>query len=856
MEDIIGQLNQQRERLKDPDRLEDAGRITALVDVALISLYNRLTNRLNLDPQHIRRHGSILATGDFGRRQLGPLSPVSLLFLQTADAPVGEKEWEEGIVAPLRQAGWDVIHRVTIPPEARELALNDLLWLGAVIDSRFISGSRALMEELHFTVQREIQASRERPALLRFIQEWRERQAGQQDPAYLLEPDLEYSAGSLGELGRVRWAGFLLHGKKRLGQISALDPETIEHLREARQFFLRVRSHLQLLRGGLETRLRYEDQKEVARRLGYQDQGDFLAVEIMMRDLERHFYNVRLLADRWRDLLEDWQTSGEEETGGPAATELGSGTRVERGRLAVTPTALSDPPGRSLLELFRQAVRQHVPLGVEAFQWCKEQAHHVAAALEDPQFVRDWLFEVLREETPEIQTVRALYDTEVLQALIPEFRPVHALVQHDAFHLFPVHEHQLQTFAEMKRLLAGHYDDPHPGVRDWVEGGEDEGILLLSALMHDIGKSGGRGHAQRGGQMALALGPRLGLSEGETELLKFLVTNHVLLTDSAARRDLADQRMIQHCTTVIGSVKRLKLLMLHSFADLRATGPRAWEYYQSLPMCELYEILLQRLEKGEPDDGAVKARLQLLRQRISEILGGEFTPEELDRHFGQFGARYLLTVNSKAMAAHLRLAQKLEEMPISWEVRRNQDTWELTVMNREPLGLLFRIAGILTLHGLDIRQAQTHTRRDGIALQIFEVAVLDPEKQVSWEQIMTDLNKALRGKIALEYRLALHRTQQKRERPRGPKRPDEVVVDNHSSDRYTIIEVYTSDRPGLLYAITHMLLQLQLQVFLAKISTRMDQVADIFYVRTIDGQRVEDSEQIQEIKQALLYSLH
>jgi [protein-PII] uridylyltransferase len=245
-----------------------------------------------------------------------------------------------------------------------------------------------------------------------------------------------------------------------------------------------------------------------------------------------------------------------------------------------------------------------------------------------------------------------------------------------------------------------------------------------------------------------------------------------------------------------------------------------------------------------------------LRQRISEILGGEFTPEELDRHFGQFGARYLLTVNSKAMAGHLRLARKLEEAPVSWEVRKGQGTWELTVMSREPLGLLFRVAGILTLHGLDIRQAQTHTRRDGIALQIFEVAVLDPEKEVSWEQIMTDLNKALRGKIALEYRLALHRTQQKWEWPRGPKRPDEVVVDNHSSDRYTIVEVYTSDRPGLLYAITHMLLQLQLQVFLAKISTRMDQVADIFYVRTIDGQRVEDSEQIQEIKQALLYSLH
>ena len=857
MEEIIAQLSQQRERLKDPDRLEDAGRITALVDVALISLYNRLTNRIDLEPQLIRRHGAILATGDFGRRQLGPLSPVSLLFLQAPDAPFGEPEWVEGIVAPLQQAGWAVTYRVTTPTETLDLAVNDLVWLGAVIDSRFISGSRALMEELHLTLQRELQASRERPALVRLIQDWGERQATQKDPAYLLEPDLEQSAGSLGELGRVRWAGFLLHGKKRLGQIGALDPETIEHLREARQFFLRVRNHLQLLRGGLETRLRYEDQNEVAQRLGYQDQGDFLAVELMMRDLERHFYNVRLLAERWRDLLEEWQSSGDgEEAAETARPEPGEEFRVERGRLVVNPAALSGPPAGNLLELFRQAVRQEVPLGVEAFQWSREQAHHVAEALDNPGLVRQWLFEVLREETAELKTVRALYDTDVLQVLIPELRPVHALVQHDAFHLYPVHEHQLQTFSEMKRLLAGRYDDPHPGVRDWVEGGEEEWVLLLATLVHDIGKSGGHGHAQRGGQMALAIGPRLGLSAAETELLSFLVANHVLLTDSAARRDLVDQKMIQHCARVIGSVRRLKLLMLHAFADLRATGPRAWEYYQGLPICELYEILLHRLEKGEPDEGSLRSRLQVLLQRVTEVLGDDFSPDELDRHFKEFSPRYLLTVSSRAMAGHLRLARKLEEMPISWEVKKGQGTWELTVMSREPLGLLFRVAGILTLHGLDIRQAQTHTRRDGIALQIFEVAVLEPDKQIAWDQVMTDLDKALRGKLALEYRLALHRAQQRRERSRVPLKPDEVVVDNTSSDRYTIIEVYTSDRPGLLYAITHTLLQLQLQVFLAKISTRVDQVADIFYVRTMDGRRVEDPEQIEEIKQALLFSLH
>ncbi|MGD8373142.1 MAG: hypothetical protein PVG64_08705 [Syntrophobacterales bacterium] len=854
MEQIITHLKSQRKDLKQLEQLSDSARISAMVDVALISLYNRLTNRMDMDPQEIRRSGAVLATGEFGRRQLGPYSPITLLFLQTPEAPFKEEAWTTGIVQPLQQAGWSVEFQMATTEQVVESCLVDFDWLSNIIDSRFISGSRPLVDDLRLNLAQRINADKDRQSIRIFLEEWKERQAAQRDPRCLLEPDLEYSGGGLGELNRIRWAGFLLNGRGNLAEMDTLDPDSLAALQKAEGFLLRLRNHLQHLRERQETRLQYEAQQAVAQSLGYQDQGDFPAVEVMMKEVEGHFYEVRLIAERFRELLREWLAAEEREAAKPIKREVAPGMWVELGRLMVNPQVFANPDD-ALLELFKQSLRLGLPLGVEAYQWARSHAHLLAEVFEGKAELRDWLFDIIREETADIETIRALYDTEVLQTLIPELRQVHALVQHDAFHLYPVHEHHLLTFAELKKLFKGDYDSDYPQIPEWLDGISDQEVLLLAGLIHDVGKSGGHGHARRGGDMALLIGERLGLADEERELLSFFVTNHVLLTDSAARRDLSDEQMIQHCTSLIGSVELLKMLMLHSFADLRATGPNAWEFWQDLPMLELYQSLLQRLEKGDPDEKTVSARLQFLRRRVEELLAEEATPEALDYYFEQLAPRYLFSATAEEMVSQFRLERLLEKATVSWEVQGKKGKWELTVMSHQPFGLLVKVAGILTLNQLDIRQAKTHTKKNGVALQIFEVAALHPKMEISWDQVMDDLEKTLQGRLALEYRLAQHAKEYRRKKGLTPEKPDEVVVDNDSSDEYTIIEVYTKDRPGLLYAITRTLMDLQLQVFLAKISTRMDQVADIFYVLTQDGQRVEDAEHAEEIKQALLFSL-
>ncbi|MGB5924167.1 MAG: hypothetical protein WBH36_18220, partial [Syntrophobacteria bacterium] len=185
MDQIVAHLSAQRKRLKQADQLGDPGRISAMVDVALISLYNRLSNRIDVDSKEIRRSGAILATGEFGRRHLGPFSPITLLFLQTSDAPFEEEAWRKNIVQPLEQAGWDVQFQTATKDEAVKLGLNNFDWLGGILDSRFISGSRTLVDDLRLLLVREIDSNRGWQSIRIFLEEWQERRNGQGDPAFI-----------------------------------------------------------------------------------------------------------------------------------------------------------------------------------------------------------------------------------------------------------------------------------------------------------------------------------------------------------------------------------------------------------------------------------------------------------------------------------------------------------------------------------------------------------------------------------------------------------------------------------------------------------------------------------------------
>ncbi|MGP7981665.1 MAG: hypothetical protein ACLPRH_17095, partial [Syntrophobacteraceae bacterium] len=420
----------------------------------------------------------------------------------------------------------------------------------------------------------------------------------------------------------------------------------------------------------------------------------------------------------------------------------------------------------------------------------------------------------------------------------------------------PVQEHHLRTVSELKKIIAGVYSEQEPELTVTAADLGDPAPMLLAGLLHDVGKSSGSGHAARGGEMMHAIARRLGLSSQETETVRFLVSQHLLLLDSASLRDLADHEMLSSCTAAVGSKEYLDQLVLLTFADMMSTGPRARDKWRDTPVLTLYCNLRGILEKGEPSSRVISERVARVKKQIESRVSDLLSPGEVETYFSQLPPRYLISISPEEIVKHIQLGRRLQEAGGSfiWEVSSGRETAEITFMSYDRPGLLANSAGILTLHELNIISAQAFTMNNEITLLLFQCRLPEGDTATDWEAMKSDMDRLLKGKLALHYRIAARSAG--RQQPKALRAaPSKIVIDNESSAVYTILEVYTADRIGLLYTITRTLHELQIPISVAKITTKSDQAADAFYIRNEKRGKVTDPEQIDEIKKALRFCL-
>jgi [protein-PII] uridylyltransferase len=490
-------------------------------------------------------------------------------------------------------------------------------------------------------------------------------------------------------------------------------------------------------------------------------------------------------------------------------------------------------------------------------QWIRHHRNALDTAAGD-QSVRDELLALIRADAPELRFIREFNSQGLMNSLIPELAAIHGLVQHDAFHLYPVQEHHFRTLTELKRIFRGDYSQAEPELTQIARSIEDPTSLYLAGLLHDIGKSSGRGHAAHGGEMIPAVARRLGLNAEESQLLQFLVAQHLLLMDNASMRDLADDEMVANCASVIGTTERLDLLALLSLGDMVATGPKGYQKWRDTPVIALYERIRHLLERGEPSPQAITERVAHIRSHLAGEVSDLMETAELENYLANLAPRYVLSMAPDAVARHLSMAWHLRrsgEM-LALEVAVADSAAEITLVSRETTGLVYRSAGILTLHDMDIRGAQVFAMNDGEVILVFQCRFAEEKgREPDWDAVRADLKRLLEGKMALNYRIAAHAAGRKFTQLQLRKTPSQILVDNQSNAKYTILEVYTLDRVGLLYTITRTLFELQIRIFVAKIATKVDQVADVFYIRTYQGEKVTDPEQVREIRNALLFWL-
>jgi [protein-PII] uridylyltransferase len=374
---------------------------------------------------------------------------------------------------------------------------------------------------------------------------------------------------------------------------------------------------------------------------------------------------------------------------------------------------------------------------------------------------------------------------------------------------------------------------------------------LLGALLHDIGKVGREAHVPEGSRRAAAILDRIGLPSGTRDLALFLVEHHLLLPDTATRRDLSDDDLVLDAAATIGTPERLAALYLLSVADGAATGPAAATDWRRTLIRELVAKVQRVFDRGEMGEEVA----QQLTERVDALrdLLRDRPAREVDAFVLRMPRGYFLTVAPDRAARHFAVAAPpvgvQEVRTAAWPGAR-PGTFELMVVAGDRPGLLSWIAGCLALEGLSILTANVFTTEDGVAVDLFDVeGIFEPDvREETWRALRGLLRKAIEGRVSLD-----HKVPEKRDRYPGPRRavPITVAVDNDASDFFTIVEVGTADRIGLLYEITRTLAELELDVHLAKIATYADRVVDAFYVRDSVGRKIVDDDRVAEIERAM-----
>lgn len=852
---LIGELAQARETLFEGHLSGLPGsvvvrRTTDWVEGVIKRLYNETQARYPAFAPV-----GLAAVGGFGRGELNLHSDVDLLFIYPPKLKPEMERLAEQVLYPLWDLRLDVGHAARTIPECLSLAAQDFSVLVSMLTARTIAGSPELIDLLGRKLAGSLKSKRARQSFLDQVEEAdEERQNKFGHTPNLLEPNLKEGEGGLRDIHAVTWLGLGCFGVRTLTglvELGLLTDDEVAFMGEAREFLWRVRNHLHYLAKKHDDQLTFERQEQVARFLEYKDEGGITATELFMRDVYTRAHHLRNIRDMVFERVHERLAPQPRKV-----VRAESGIVIKDNRLHFASTDRIEANPGLMMRIFTVSGRTGIKVSHQARLEVRDRLHLVNDEFRRDPRIRDDFFDVLIPRRLKPGAVFALHSSGLLIAYLPELAGVFQLPQNDAFHIFTVDTHLLRTVHLLHRLGQGR--GPSEAGRlvvDLMGQLKRPRVLYLAALLHDIGKGGGKGHSERGVELAEPILERLAFSEEEARMVKFLILRHLLLMETALRRDIHDEKLLFSIARSVGDEERLGMLYLLTVADSLATGERAWSNWQSTLLIELYFRTLAQLTRDDIDYLGTPEWLEELKETVVGFLEGKLDRDKVEAALENLPDQYLLSTRPKTMAEQIVLQEELgrKKMVFSVEEKEAEGYCQFTVITRRRRGVFGRMAGVLTLNGLNILGAQIHNRRDNISTLLFQTEFpADKYGMVQkWTRVGVDMERALSGRLALSVRVDQRLAQTRQVPNRAPRRPAEVEIDNTVSDFHTVVEVAATDRPGLLYDITRVFFELDLEIHIAKIYTRIDQIVDVFYVTDVDGQKSVDDKQLTELKGAL-----
>lgn len=801
---------------------------------------------------------AIIALGGYGRQEQCVHSDVDVLFLFQKEVPAKAESLIREILYPLWDIGLDIGHATRSMKECVGLAGQDHEILTSLLDARFICGMSPLYTEMKRMLREKVLGRRAQKIIDRFLQGNRERYEVFGESAHLLEPNLKEGRGGLRDYHTLIWIGriqFDLGEPRDLEYHGLLSHAEYHDLMAAVAFVHQLRNGLHLMVGRKYDRLHFNNQIRIAERLGYPSDGSRHPVEAMMSDLHAAMETIR--RTHFTVVLEIGKTrKWFAFRKSPPRRPLTDGLEIRRSMLAFAATERIPRQPAMLLHIFRDSAVLRLPISADAHRLVREFGFLIERI---PTAEIREVMEILLA-TPATDTMDALSEMHgagLLGRIIPEFSDVADQIEFGDYHIRPVDRHLIRTVRYLNRFAERRAKEASPLAFQLYGEIEDATPMLWAALFHDIGKGEpDADHSEVGADIARKRLSALGYTGETVDTTAFLVREHLLLKRISSRRDVEAPETLQECLSRVGTPQRLRMLYLLTLADLLATGPNAWNEWIDTLLRQLFFRLIDILEMNGSEPP-----LSEVRRGIRMAMAGRLSVSELEsanRLLEVMPNRYLKTFPPEEVVRHVRLFFHMADTDFAWRIDQpeaSEGIRVVTVCARDMPGLLSKIAGIFYLNGIDIHDARVYTWRNHVAYIIFRVKPPpDPLFEAErWKRAEGELRDALARRVDLAEAIG----PPDGECPpglveNGPVPPDKVVFDNESSESCTIIEVFTTDTPGLLYRITDVLYRGQLDITSARISTSARQAVDVFYVKDFDAGKVVSEERLRTLERAIL----
>jgi len=792
---------------------------------------------------------SLVAVGGYGRGELHPGSDVDLLILLDDDTYKSSMKNEiEAFVHLLWDAGFYLGHSVRSVSECAEDAVTDVVTATTFMESRLLAGSMDLLDQM-LTVtspQRIWSASDFFEAK---FEEQKQRHERFHETAYNLEPNIKEGPGGLRDIQMISWVARrhlgseTLHGLVEYGFISESEHRDLVG---GQHFLWRVRFALHNLAGRAEDRLLFDYQRQIAERFGFKDSETSLAVEQFMQLYYRTVMRLERLNESLLQLFQEaLLSSGKDEI-----VELNDDFQAINGFVELRTASVFVRRPVALMKLFVLLARDQNLLGVTAstIRAIRDHLYLVDDDFRESREVNACLLELLRQPEGVYTQLKRMNRYGLLAALIPAFGNIVGRMQYDLFHVYTVDQHTLFVVRNLRRFAYGTYKERFPHARSVFKRIAKPELLYLAAIFHDIAKGRGGDHSELGAVDAEAFCAMLDIEPAEREMVSWLVRFHLVMSQTAQRKDLSDPQNIQAFAELVGNTRYLDHLYLLTVADIAATSPKLWNNWKNKLLWDLYLATGDALRRGleNPIKRATRIRetraaalSRLVRRGIDTELANKLW-ETLPEY-----AFWRLSPDQLEWTTEILINDETRSRNIAVRPVQPHGVSELLVSVPDYSGLFASITSILDEMGLDVMSARVLTTNNDWSYDLFQLMDQhgDILNEVDATELVQRLQQATRDK---KPRKPVKRTMPRRLRHFST--APEINFTTDPDHAGSVLHIHCTDRPGLLSRIAAAIYSNNAQVHNARIATFGERVEDTFLISDMDHQPLEPAARDQLIE--------